>query len=68
MRWDRKLEFMLFGFLPKAKWQEGREPEGPGLQKFGSMLCCEHRSRASSVVTKGFLLIWTRRDAPKLSL
>ena len=34
----------------------------------GSMLCCAQQSRASSVVTNGFLPTCTRRDAPALSL
>lgn len=38
------------------------------FQKLGSMLCCAQQSRASSVVTNGFLLTCTRRDAPALSL
>src|SRR5215467_15991982 len=32
------------------------------VQKFGSMLCCAQRSRASRVVTNGFLLTCTSRD------
>src|SRR5215471_13373990 len=39
-----------------------------GYQKLGSMLCCAQRSRASSVVTNGFLLTCTSRDDPVLSL
>ena len=38
------------------------------LQKLGSMLCCAQRSRASKVVTNGFLLTCTSRDDPVLSL
>src|SRR5215469_18152969 len=38
------------------------------LQKLGSMLCCAQRSRASRVVTNGFLLTCTSRDDPVLSL
>ena len=38
------------------------------VQKLGSMLCCAQRSRASRVVTNGFLLTCTSRDYPLLSL
>ena len=38
------------------------------FQKLVSMLCCAQRSRASKVVTNGFLLTCTSRDDPVLSL
>src|SRR5258708_6716859 len=53
--WHKTPEAHLGGFLSE-------------FQKLGSMLCCAQRRRASSVVTKGFLLTCTRRDDPALSL
>ena len=51
-----------------AKYCRRERTAGRLCQKLGSMLCCAQRSRASSVVTKGFLLTCTRREAPVLSL
>src|SRR5215471_20552175 len=57
-------------FRPSVLLESGSTHAGcfSSLQKLGSMLCCAQRSRASRVVTNGFLLTCTSRDDPVLSL
>lgn len=59
-----------YGSVPRCRWCPGMQrkigdEEDP--HKLGSILCSHAIRRASSVVTNGFLLTCTNREAPRLS-